>query len=138
MSHPLHPALVHLPIASWSLATAADLLGLVLGEPAWRFAGLLHAIGTLSALVAMAAGFADLLALPAEHPALRDAQRHLLWVSLAWSGYAASLLLRVDGLSLRAPDTLALALSAAAFAALAVAGWFGGRLVYEHGLRVRR
>ncbi|WP_386067993.1 DUF2231 domain-containing protein [Tahibacter sp. UC22_41] len=138
MSHPLHPALVHFPIASWSLATAADLLGLVIGAPAWQFAGLLHAIGTVSALVAMAAGFADLLALPPEHPALRDAQHHLLWVSLAWSAYAASLLLRLDGLSLRTPDAWALALSVAGFAALAVAGWLGGRLVYEHGVRVRR
>lgn len=137
MSHPLHPALVHFPIASWSLATAADLLGLVIGAPAWPFAGLLHVIGSVSALAAMAAGFADLLALPPEHAATRDAQRHLFWVSAAWSAYAASLLLRLDGLSLRPPGTAALVLSVAGFAALAVAGWFGGRLVYAHGVRVR-
>ena len=34
MRHPLHPALVHFPIACWSLATAADLAGLAFAEPA--------------------------------------------------------------------------------------------------------
>ena len=27
MKHPLHPALVHFPIACWSLATLADIAG---------------------------------------------------------------------------------------------------------------
>ncbi|HPN80261.1 DUF2231 domain-containing protein [Dokdonella sp.] len=138
MSHPLHPALVHFPIATWSLATLADLAGLAWGEPAWRWSGVLMAVGTLTALVAMAAGFIDFLKLAADHPAATDAQRHLRWETVAWCCYAASLLLRLDGSTLAAPDLIGIGLGAAGFASLCVAGWLGGKLVYAHGVGVDR
>ena len=139
MTHPLHPALVHFPIATWSLATLSDAAGLVpaagaWSEPLWRFAGITLAIGTITALPAMGAGFVDFLKLTPEHPAERDAQRHMLWVMAAWCCYAASLFLRFDGSTLIRPNLPALALSAGGFVALGVAGWLGGRLVYAHGL----
>src|SRR3546814_14287794 len=53
--HPLHPALVHFPVACWSLATIADVASLWLGQPAWWLAGVLLVIGTIAALAAMGA-----------------------------------------------------------------------------------
>ena len=88
MSHPLHPALVHFPIACWSLATAADVASLWFGEPAWRLAGVLLALGTLIALAAMATGFMELLKVGAEHPATRDLNRHLLLMLVAYRHHA--------------------------------------------------
>jgi uncharacterized membrane protein len=37
--HPLHPAIVHFPIACWSLAVVADFASLLLGEAAWQWSG---------------------------------------------------------------------------------------------------
>lgn len=138
MSHPVHPALVHFPVACWSLATAADLASLLWGESAWRFAGALMAIGTLTALAAMAAGFFELRKIDDDSPALRDAHRHMLLAMTAWSCYAASLLLRLEGTAVTQPGALELGLSVAGFIVLGVAGWFGGKLVYQHGIGMRK
>lgn len=136
MSHPLHPALVHFPIACWSLATAADVASLWFGEPAWRLAGVLLALGTLIALAAMATGFMELLKVGAEHPATRDLNRHLLLMLVAWCLYATSLFLRLQGTTLTRPDTVDLGLSVVGFVVLGTGGWFGGKLVYGHGVGV--
>lgn len=138
MSHPLHPALVHFPIACWSLATAGDLASLFLGEPAWRFAGLSMAIGVVIAIAAMAAGFFELLKIGNDAPAMRDANRHTLLAMAAWSCYAASLFLRLEGVALTRPDTLEIGLSVGGFVVLSITGWLGGKLVYRQGVGVRK
>jgi uncharacterized membrane protein len=68
---------------------------------------------------------------------MRDADRLLRLVLTAWSCHACSLFLRLDGLVPARPGALALALSLGGFVVLAAAGWFGGRLVYTHGVGVR-
>jgi uncharacterized membrane protein len=136
MNHPLHPALVHFPIACWSLATAADMASLWFGEPAWRLAGVLLVLGTLIALAAMATGFIELLKVGAEHPATRDLNRHMLLMSTAWCLYATSLFLRLQGSALTQPDIVDLSLSVVGFVVLGIGGWFGGKLVYAHGVGV--
>lgn len=132
MRHPLHPAVVHFPVACWSLATAADLASLWLGQPAWWLAGVLMAIGTLAGLVAMAAGLFEFARIEEGSPALADANRHMMLAMAAWVLYAASLLLRLHGTTLSAPGWPALATSVAGFLCLGGAGWFGGKLVYQH------
>lgn len=138
MSHPLHPALVHFPIACWSLATAADVASLWWGKPAWMLAGVLLALGTLIALAAMATGFIELMKVGAEHPATRDLNRHMLLMLTAWCLYATSLFLRLQGTTLTQPDVVDLSLSVVGFVVLGVGGWFGGKLVYGHGVGVEK
>lgn len=130
--HPLHPALVHFPVACWSLATAADFASPWLGRPAWWLGGVLLAIGLAVGLAAMAAGLYEYARIAEGSPALADANRHMLAAMAAWMLYAASLWLRLDGIALAAPSWPALAADAAGFACLGVAGWLGGRLVYHH------
>ena len=138
MSHPLHPALVHFPIACWSLATLADLASLYYGKPAWMLAGVLLVIGTLSAIAAMATGFIELLKIDTESTAMKDANRHIFLVMTAWALYASSLFLRLDGTTLTQPHTVDLALSVIGFLFLVIAGWFGGKLVYGHAVGVNK
>lgn len=138
MSHPLHPALVHFPVAGWSLATLADLASPWLGEPAWHFAAVLMAAGCLAALAAMAAGLWEFAKLGEGHPALPVASRHMLFALAAFCAYATSLLLRWSDGAVHAPGPSALAASAAGWVLLGVAGWLGGRLVYAHGVGVSR
>ncbi|MDR7135972.1 putative membrane protein [Lysobacter niastensis] len=136
--HPLHPALVHFPVACWSLATAADFAGFIWGEPVWRLAGILMVTGTVIAVAAIAAGFIEYMKLDENSPALPDVHRHMLLAATAWSCYAASLFLRVQTGSLSSPDGFAVALSAAGFVSLGCAGWMGARLVYGHGIGVAK
>ena len=138
MSHPLHPALVHFPVAGWSLATIADIASLWLGEPAWRFAAVLMAVGCLAALAAMAAGLWEFAKLRDGNPALPVANRHMLCALAAFCAYATSLLLRWSNGELHAPGMPALAASIVGFALLGATGWFGGQLVYAHGVGVSR
>ena len=130
--HPLHPALVHFPIACWSLAVAADVASLWLGEAAWQWSGGLLAAGCGMALLAMPAGLMELPRIP-EGPALRTTWLHMGLMLLAFLFFATRLLLRLDGKPL-APDGLSLLLDAGGFLALAAGGWLGGRLVYSHGI----
>lgn len=138
MSHPLHPALVHFPVAGWSLATIADIASLWLGEPAWRFAAVLMAVGCLAALAAMAAGLWEFAKLRDGNPALPVANRHMLCALAAFCAYATSLLLRWSNGELHAPGMPALAASIVGFALLGATGWLGGQLVYAHGVGVSR
>ena len=58
MSHPVHPAVVHFPVACWVLATAADVLGLFWAPPwLWPLAFALAVLGCGFGLLAAAAGF---------------------------------------------------------------------------------
>jgi uncharacterized membrane protein len=137
MRHPLHPALVHFPIACWSLATAGDLASLVWGEPSWRLAGVLLVAGIGFSVPAMLAGFFELAKVAGENPAIKDVNRHMIAVMCALAFYTASLFLRLQSTHLIEPGLLAIALSVLGFALLCVAGWLGGKLVYGHRLGVQ-
>jgi len=135
VKHPLHPALVHFPVACWSLATLADIAGACWPRwPWWQFAAALLAVGCAAGLAAAATGLLELLKLPPEHPAAVDANRHMGMALTAWCLYAGSLLLRMPDMQPVPPGTLATSLSVAGFIALAVTGWLGGKLVYVHGI----
>jgi uncharacterized membrane protein len=133
MRHPLHPAIVHFPVACWSLAVAADFAALRFGAVAWGWSGGLLAVGCAMALAAMAAGLLELPRVP-EGAAMRDAYWHMGAMLVALTLFATRLLLRWDHNQLLAPDTISLLLDASGFLALAVGGWMGGRLVYDHGV----
>ncbi|MDN5842224.1 MAG: DUF2231 domain-containing protein [Alcaligenaceae bacterium] len=133
MRHPLHPALVHFPIACWSLATLTDFGSLWLGESAWKWSAGLLAVGCIVALLAMAAGVLELSRVP-DGPALRDVYWHMGLMLGAFALYTTRLMLRLDHLQPLAPNTVALLLDLAGFIALAIGGWLGGRLVYGHGI----
>jgi uncharacterized membrane protein len=133
MRHPLHPAIVHFPVACWSLAVAADFAALRFGEGAWRWSGGLLAVGCVMALAAMAAGLLELPRVP-EGAAMRDTYWHMSAMMVALMLFATRLLLRWDHGQLLAPDTISLLLDASGFLALTVGGWIGGRLVYDHGV----
>ncbi len=133
MRHPLHPALVHFPVACWSLAVMADFAGLWLGEPAWRWSGGLLVVGCVMALAAMLAGLFELPRVP-EGSAMRIAYWHMGVMLVAGTLFGARLLLRLEGLRPLAPNTVSLLLDAGGFICLIAGGWLGGKLVYQHGV----
>ena len=135
--HPLHPALVHFPVACWSLGTLADFASLHFGGDAARLGGVLLLAGTGIALPAAAAGLYEFTRIPAGSPAMRTAWIHMGAMLTAFVLYASSLLLRINHLHEPQVGAWPLALDVAGFIALAVGGWQGGRLVYHHGTGTR-
>lgn len=131
--HPLHPALVHFPIACWSLAVLSDFAGMWWGDAAWRWSGGLLAVGCLCALAAMTAGLLEMARIQ-EGDALRDATWHMALMLVAFTLFALRLMLRLDHMKPLPPNHMSLLLDTAGFLALALGGWLGGKLVYHHGV----
>lgn len=130
--HPLHPIMVHFPVAFWSLATALDVLAYFGLAETWAHGWVLIGLGLAIGLAAMAAGFLELTRLAEE--AQPAAQRHMMAMGLAWICYLGALMSRLkDGAPVAEPAALPVALSAIAFVLLLVGGWLGGDLVYRHG-----
>lgn len=129
--HPLHPMLVHFPVALWTLSVATDAGGLIRGGEVWWSASFAcQALGLLAAIPAMAAGAFDFASLPRGHPGLDTAVAHLSAMGVAWLSFLASAVLR----GLPGPDAAPIAailVGIAGFLAMAVGGWLGGRLVYH-------
>lgn len=135
LGHPLHPAVVHFPIALLLSATAADVAWVAGITGDVHIAAVLMAGGLVMGLVAMGAGLIDFAKL--DEAVVPHALRHMTAVGTAWLGYAVALYLRRDVLS--GADTvgsISLALSLASALVLALGGWLGGRLVYTFGAGV--
>lgn len=89
-------------------------------------------IGLLGSVPAVVSGFIDFSALPNGHPAERSAELHLLTMSVAIICFLGAWFV------LRRPDPalawLPVACSGGGTLALLVGGWYGGQLVYRHGV----
>lgn len=130
-SHPIHPALVHFPVALWPVSLLWDIVGLWRGDPLWwQLSFWCLALGLIAALPAIAAGFMDYTSLPNDHPALGTANAHMLIMASATIAFLVSLLVRGGP----AATTLAIGFSALGTALLVAGGWLGGTLVYRHGV----
>ncbi|GJL76767.1 MAG TPA: DUF2231 domain-containing protein [Nitrosomonas sp.] len=138
MRHPLHPILVHFPVAAWFFATIGDVLSLFLGDQVGWVAGVLLVIGTVTAIFAMVPGLIELAKIDQQSMAMRIANQHMVLAMTSWSFYTVSLFLRLEGSTLTQPSHFAIILSLAGFLFLCAAGWKGGRLVYEFGIGVQR
>ncbi len=136
LGHPLHPAIVHFPVAAWTSAVVTDILFLALRAGLWWQVSLwLLVVGTVTARGAMTAGFIDLIALPAGQPAQRRALRHMYVMSTAWTVYVIDLMIRFLGPgSMPAVAWGGLALSVVGFLTLVVGTHFGAQLVYDLGV----
>lgn len=134
--HPLHPALVHFPIAAWTLALIGDGVYLATGDPTWwRVAYWAIVGGVVTGLLAMTAGMAELATLPQAHRAWRSVNWHMSLMGSAWTLFTINALLR----DVHSPATSTSAGSLAAltllsFLLLIVGGHFGAKLVYEDGV----
>lgn len=131
LGHPVHPALVHLPLGLLPATVVWDVVALWHGDPLWwTLSFWTLALGLAGAVPAALSGLLEFAALPREHPGETRALQHLAAVSLAMAVFAVSALLR-GGPGPPGPGAggwLAL-LSATGTLLLAVAGWLGADLV---------
>lgn len=134
--HPVHPALIPIPIGMLTLTVVADAF--------WLFAG--HSndaitvsfwstvIGVVSALIAALPGFIDFFSVARFTSAGKLAIFHMICNLSAVALYAVSAwLMYSQGLIL---NVLIIGLQVAGFAAMMVGGYIGGEMVYRHKLAV--
>jgi uncharacterized membrane protein len=138
--HPLHPALVAVPIGAWIGSIVFDLGSYVVDDPGFLVAGSrwLIGLGVLGALAAAMIGFLDFFALTKGTRAHRVALLHMTLNLAVTTGYAIGFAIRGGGPADSADPVGAgpLALSAVCLAALVAAAYLGGELAYRYGVRV--
>lgn len=141
MRHPLHPAIVHVPIALWTGALLFDILSLggIGGNALVRTSFWGIALGLASTLLVVPSGIAEWTQIRREKPAWKLALWHMMLNVAVVLVLAASLGLRTGSAydADRVP-LLPFLLNIIANAVLLVSGYIGGRMVYEHGIGVAR
>jgi uncharacterized membrane protein len=132
--HPLHPILVAVPIGLWVFSVAADLIfQFGLGRTVWKDVAF-YALGggIVGALIAAIPGFIDFLSIT-DATARRVGVMHMVANLIALAIFGASFWLRwIDTVGF-----LPAAFSIFGLAALSVAGWFGGELIFAHSMGVK-
>jgi uncharacterized membrane protein len=131
--HPIHPMLVPLPIGLWIFSLVCDLF--YIGgstNPAWTtVAFYCMGGGIVGALLAAVPGLIDLLSLPAgpRGTAIKHMAINLTVVVL----YLVNFWMRME--PPHTPGKLVW-LSLISVGLLAISGWLGGKMVFEHGIAV--
>lgn len=134
--HPIHPALVHFPLAFLMGAFGFDLAGTWVSKPGWWTIGAyLAAVGVLTAVIAAIPGLLDYwYTVPPQSSAKQRATRHLV-VNLAAVGLFALACLLRGGFS-GAPTVAVLVMEGAGTALLGIGGYLGGVLVSRNQIGV--
>ncbi|MDX9875566.1 MAG: DUF2231 domain-containing protein [Spongiibacteraceae bacterium] len=133
--HPLHPMLVHFPVAALVGLGGSDLAYIWTGDPFWARAGLwLAGVGAAGGWAASSLGVADLI-LVRRIRRLITGWCHAILAVMMLSLASMNWLLRFDDAERHVlPWGFSLTLFTALLIALTAA--LGGRLVYEHAVGV--
>lgn len=136
---PIHPALVHFPIALIIFSVVAEFLGILLRNRSLLAAALWSLMGgVIMTAAAIAAGYYDMnrASLTEEVDGYVHLHLRIGWVILAaavilagWRWMAREQLNQGKGISYRFAAVLIAAL-------IAFQAWYGGEMVYAHGVSV--
>ena len=132
--HPLHPMLVVAPAALLPFGFVLDAMHNATGNDDYAKAAYYSLNGALvGGAAAAVAGAMDYLTIERETDVKRTANLHAMLNGTVMAITAANVLMRRNK-----PNHAggSLALSALSALGVIVSGWFGGRLVYEQGMRV--
>jgi uncharacterized membrane protein len=141
LKHPLHPIFAHLPIGLWPAALLFDLIsqGRNGGNTVVQLSFYCIALGLLATVLAVPTGIVDWSEIKKEKPAWKLGLYHMALNLVAIVLSAANLGLRFSTFreSLRV-GKMPLALSALAVLVVAISGYLGGLMIYDHGISVAR
>lgn len=133
--HPLHPMMIHFPVAALLGLLASDLAYLWSGDPFWSRASLwLAGVGSLGGWLASLAGLVDLLIVERIRQKI-TAWCHAIIAVMMLSLATLNWLLRYQGLE-QSMQLWSLYLSLLTAGLIALAAYLGGRLVYEQAVGV--
>jgi nitrite reductase/ring-hydroxylating ferredoxin subunit/uncharacterized membrane protein len=126
LAHPVHPALVAIPIGSWSAATYLDLIG---GKQHQQAACQLVGLGNLAALPTAITGAND-------WAYTQGAERRVGFVHALLNDVALSLFVGSWWVRRRGHPLEGIALSLAGSGVMSAGAWLGGHLAYALGVGV--
>lgn len=140
LGHPLHPLLVHLPIALWLLSLLFDFSTLLVEPNNVLVRGAFYTMlfGLVMALIAALPGLADRADIRNDHPAKRTANTHMVLNLTAVGLYTLSLILRYGAIGAEEAPIVPFFLSLVGMGVVAYSGYLGGVLVYNEGIGVGR
>lgn len=128
---PVHPALVHYPVALAATSVIADTFAVAVGAPALLILGQWGmAIAAAGAAIAAPAGYWDMKRDDLAHETHELVHLHMK------SGLVLVVVLAFAALwrwSLAEPTLLYIALAWIVLAGVAIQAWMGGEIVYAHG-----
>lgn len=133
--HPLHPMLIVAPAALIPFGFILDAMYRATKKEAYANAAYYSLTGGLvGGAAAAAAGVMDYLTIEPDSDVKRTANVHAMLNGGAMALTAANVIMRRN-----TPEHVggSLAMSALAAVGVLVSGWFGGRMVYEQGMRVK-
>lgn len=141
LGHPLHPILVHVPMAMWPGALVFDLLSQweIGGNVAVRLSFCAIAFGLAASLLAVPTGLVDWAGIKKEKPAWKIGLYHMVLNLVVALLFAVNLGLRWQ--TFRQATTVAatpLALSILGTLLLLGSAYLGGMMVYQYGISVAR
>jgi nitrite reductase/ring-hydroxylating ferredoxin subunit/uncharacterized membrane protein len=128
LGHPLHPALIDLPLGSWTLAAILDGMEVTRGRKKNKAADTAIGVGLIGAVAAAIAGITDWSETDAR--AKRIGATHGVMNLAATALYATSLFVR------RRSRSQGIGLSMIAYAVAASAAYLGGHLTYGEQIGV--
>ncbi len=137
---PLHPALVHFPLALYPTSLLFDWLSHLAGDggPFVKGAFALIVIALVVSVGAVVTGFADFLLIEAGGRAWKVAVTHMTLQLVTDGLFLADAILRARDLDVTSSAVGPILLSAIGVITLVVGGLLGSDLVYRHGRRVER
>jgi uncharacterized membrane protein len=133
--HPIHAILIAFPIGLWGFSLICDIIYVLQPEHMFWEGLAFYSIagGIIGALVAAVPGFIDYLSLR-DRGVKRIATAHMVLNLLIVVLYIFNLGVRYNAFP--NSSSSGIGLSVLAIAILAVSGWLGGALVYEHRVGV--
>jgi len=141
LGHPLHPILVHVPMAMWPGALIFDLLSKwqIGGNAMVRLSFYAIAFGLIASVLAVTTGLIDWTGIKKEKPAWKIGLYHMILNLVVALLFAINLGLRMQ--NFRDASTIAgapLLLSVVGTVLLIGSAYLGGMMTYHYGISVAR
>ncbi|MCE5197694.1 MAG: DUF2231 domain-containing protein [Armatimonadota bacterium] len=138
LGHPLHPALVALPIGAWMFGALMDgIASATRNKCAQDAADHAAFVGLVGAASAAVAGLAEFMRVPSDEKAQQTALTHATLNVSAVALYSMNSLLRYFRRGRgKTGGFIPKMLSLAGVGIIGYSGWLGGSLVYRHGTAV--
>lgn len=134
--HPLHPAVVTIPIGAWLSSVVLDIAALTTDNPALAEASVwVIGIGIVGAVLAAILGATDLSRVPKGTRAFKTGATHATLNTVGLVLFAISFWIRLGADTNTVPIS-AFVLSIVAIILVGASGWLGGKLAYTYGIRV--
>jgi uncharacterized membrane protein len=136
--HPLHPPLTDVTIGTYTFATIAailDVTNLVAHNAAYAW-WIALVVGLCSTVLTATTGFFDWIQIEWGSELWKTATAHLSAMLAATGAFLAAVLVGHHGYTQGTVSGGGLALTFVGFVLLTTGGWFGGAVVFVHGMRV--